>query len=136
MGTLTNWLFLCPPNFLPLHTSQCMDRCTQFFHCRISPTTSVEDEPASFCNQVTRMKLSCWLVGTSTSYFRHKRRNQKGRTVVHSHQVQSRAIWISQDYDKAVDIFGEVHGKFLSQQCPAMPLEPGCPLILPYYIMS
>lgn len=56
--------------------------------------------------------------------------------MVHSHQVQSRAIWISQDYDKAVDIFGEVHGKFLSQQCPAMPLEPGCPLLLRYYVMS
>lgn len=72
---------------------------------------------SKFCNQITRIKLSCWLVGISTSYFRHKGCNQKGRTMVHSHQVQFQAIWSSQGYYKAINIFGEVHGKFLSCAC-------------------
>lgn len=35
-GNSEKLVFWCPPNFLPLHTPQCMGRCTQFFHCPIS----------------------------------------------------------------------------------------------------
>lgn len=116
--------FVCSHEFFPLRTPRCLGKYTQFFHCqslflqlqlitKVSPTTSGEERgTAALCNQVTGMKLSCWLLGAYTSYFRHKGCKQKARTMVHSPQVQFRTI---QDYDNAMDRFREVLVKSPSQ---------------------